>query len=134
MSRIDQVVGRIGEEGNAAFGCRPACLWITQRDPACCRPRACLIIQRCKIFAHGTGADFRIVPIEVVTRLNAVLMTGVGSNQAGIDCEPFTLYQASRHTTADHFVEHPAEDTALPEAAMSILGEGGMVRNCVFQS
>ena len=92
------------------------------------------VIQCFQILAYGTVAKCWVRPVDCFTGLHAVLMARVSRDQAGVYGEAFTLDQACSHAAADHLVEHPAEGLTGTEATMAILGEGGVIRNRIFQA
>jgi len=62
------------------------------------------------------------------------LLVGVGSNQAGIDSEGRPVNQPFCHAASDHGLEQLAQQIAIAEAAMPILGEGRVVRHLAIEA
>lgn len=60
-------------------------------------------------------------------------VAGVGRDQAGVNGEAFPADQALGHAAADHGLEQLAQQIALAEAAVPVLGEGRVVRHVTLQ-
>jgi len=58
----------------------------------------------------------------------------IGTDQAGIDREPFATHQPFGHATLDGHLEQLAQQVAVAEAAVAILGEGRVIRHSAFQA
>jgi len=89
MVGIDEIVGRIGEEGWPAVSGCPSCCRIGRRDElgrhlACCTERR--IIEDGEIFRDGASRRFRR---QTRGAFDAVAVAGVGLDQAGVDSKPF---------------------------------------------
>jgi hypothetical protein len=55
---------------------------------------------------------------------HAALAVGVGGDQAGVDGEALAADQAFGHAAAHDGLEQLAQQIALAEAAVAVLGEG----------
>lgn len=131
--RIDQVVGRIGEEGVAFVGTGPLSSRVGRRDELRRHWRGSpesRIIKNSQIFLHGAPSVFFGFPFGSRYR---TLLVGIGCNQAGIDRKSFRAHQSLRKAALHHYLEHMSQDIALPEPAMAVLGEAGMIRNLAVQ-
>jgi hypothetical protein len=62
------------------------------------------------------------------------LFVGVGRNQGGVHREALAANQTFLDATADDSFENMPEDIAFPEAAVTVLGKCGMVRDLTFQA
>src|SRR5262245_33127437 len=69
----------------------------------------------------------------VITPWNAVLAVRVRANDASVCGKPFSSDQARVHARLHRRLKHVAQNVRLAKAAMSVLGEGRMVRYPVFQ-
>gem|GEM_PF-3640082 len=134
MRSVDQVVGRVGKEGDAAGCSRPSRLWVRQRSLAGYHFGEDLVVQCFQILTHGTVAECRVRPVDCFSSLHAVLVTRIRRDQTGVHGEAFALDETLSHAAADHFVEDPAEGLAGTKASMTILGEGGVVWHGIFQA
>jgi hypothetical protein len=62
------------------------------------------------------------------------LAVSVGFYQTGIDSKTFTADQTFGHATAHYSLEHVPQYIAVTEAAMTVLGEGRMVRHIAIET
>ena len=65
--------------------------------------------------------------------LEPTCLVGIGWNEAGIDPEPVASNQAFVDATLHNGLEKMPKNTALTEAAITVLGKGGMIRHRVGQ-
>jgi hypothetical protein len=124
MIEIDQVVGRVGEE----------------REAAVCRGPPRGRIDRCEILrcdgrrrTKGRIIQYRQILLNRATRsswtqsfraLHPALAVSISLDQTGIDSEALTADQPFTHAAADDGLEHIPQRIAVTEAAMAVLGEG----------
>jgi len=65
---------------------------------------------------------------------NRPLFVGVGRDQARIHCEAFAADKALAQAPLHHRLEQMPRDVALPEPAMTVAREGGVVRHPAVKS
>jgi hypothetical protein len=58
----------------------------------------------------------------------------MGNNQAGIDSKGGPFNQPFCHAASNHRLEQLAQQIAIAEAAMPILGEGRVVRHLAIEA
>ena len=137
MVGIDQIVGGVGEEGVTLVCSGPLRCRIGARDEL----RRDLtgraesgVIQSCEILAdRSTSPGTKIVSAPFVTR-NGALFVGIGSDEARVHRKPVAAHQALAQAAFHHGLEEVPQDVALPEPAMAVAREGGMVGNFAVQS
>jgi hypothetical protein len=66
--------------------------------------------------------------------VNAALAVGVGLDQAGIDCETVAADQPLGHAAAHDGLEDVAQQVAVAEAAVAVLGEGRVIGHGALQA
>jgi len=88
--------------------------------------------QRLQVLAHRAGLARRVTPVGR-SGLHPAVAAGVGLDHAGVHGEALAAHQPRRHAAAHHQLEHVAKQVALTEAAMPVLGEGGVVRDLAVQ-
>jgi hypothetical protein len=59
---------------------------------------------------------------------------GVRGNHAGVNREAFAPHQPLRHAAYDYGLKHLPQQIAIPEPAMTVLGEGRMVGDIRVQA
>jgi len=57
------------------------------------------------------------------------LLVGIGLDQAGVHGKAFSADQPLVHAALHHRLEQVTEQVALTEAAVPVLGEGGVIRH-----
>jgi hypothetical protein len=134
---IDQVVGRVGEEGVALLRPGPLRRGIGGRgelrlDRA--RRAEGGVVENRQILPDRTrrrvGIDRRRVPVLAGGR---ALLVRIRFDQAGVDREPLAADEPLRDAPAHRRLEDVAEQVAVPEPSVPVLGEGRMVRNPIRQ-
>ncbi|OAI26419.1 hypothetical protein A1351_14905 [Methylosinus sp. R-45379] len=134
--RIDQIIGRVREEGVALMRAGPLRRGVRSRDELRRHGRSsaeCGVIERRKIFARRAARvifDFGGVPFAA---RNGALLVGVGSDQTCIDGEAAGADKAFGHATLDDRFEELAQNVALAKATVPVLGESRMVRDLAVQ-
>jgi len=71
---------------------------------------------------------------DIFRTLGGALLVGIGFDQAGVDGEPVPTNQPFHHAAPDHRLEHLAQQVAVAEAAMPVLGEGRVVRHVAVEA
>jgi len=74
----------------------------------------------------------RDVQPPVIDR-RGVLPVGIGADQAGIDGKTVTANKPFGNAPPDHCLKQLPEEITLPEPAMAVLGEGGVVGHRIGQ-
>ena len=87
------------------------------------------LIQRVQILPDGTARPGESFPVDVVRSGDGALLIGIGGNQAGIDSKGGSVDQPFCHATLDYSLEKLAQQIAIAEATMPVLGEGRVVRH-----
>ena len=94
-----------------------------------------LVIQGVEILAHCTRC---IIGINVTSRpivgIAGVLFLDVGADQAGIHREALTSDKPFLHAACHSCLKDMAQQIALAEATMTVLGEGGVIRHTSVRS
>ena len=121
---IDEVVGRIGEEGRSAVrGCPPCCRigWCDElgRHLACRTERR--IVEHCEIFLDGATRRLRR---QTRGTCDTVAVAGVGLDQAGVDGKAFATDQALGNAALQYALEQTPQQVALTKPAVAVLREG----------
>ena len=62
-----------------------------------------------------------------------MLAAHIGAHEAAIDCEPFAANQPLGNAARHRRLEQLAQDVAVAEATMPVLGESGMIGHIAFQ-
>ena len=62
------------------------------------------------------------------------MLVGVGRNQGGVHGEALAANQTFFDAPADDSFKNMPEDIAFSEAAVAVLGKGGMVRDFIVQA
>ena len=88
-------------------------------------------IERIKILGDRPLLLLRVSPVDLAGR-HAVIATGIGLHNAGVDGEGLALDQAHRHGRPHHALEDVAQQIALAEATQPVLRERRVVRNLVL--
>lgn len=124
---VDQVVGRIGEEGRSTVRGGPPRRGIGRRNELrrhlAGRPERRVVEDR-QILLDRTPSRFRW---QARSALDAVAVAGVGLDQAGVNSKAFTADQAFVDAALQHALEQPSQQIAFAKAAMPVLREGRMV-------
>src|SRR5207248_1692817 len=128
---IDQVVGRVAELRWTALLCGPACRrvhWRDQLGSDRCRASERCIVEYLEILANraarGVGGKLCVPALAV----------GIGANEAAIDGKAFTTDQALGEAALDGRLEQAAQQIAIAEAAVTVLGEGRVIGHCAVQT
>jgi hypothetical protein len=134
---VDQIVGRIGEEGVTLLGARPLRRGINGRgELRLHRARRAEggVVENREILPdrarRRVGIDRRRVPVLAGGR---ALLVGVRLDQAGIDAEPPAADEPLLDTPAYRRLEDVAEQVAIAEPSVPVLGEGRVVRDPIRQ-
>ena len=137
MVGVDEVVVGVGEEGRS----------FQRASPLRCRVgvggelRRLLrrrakggVVQRLEILPHRPrrGRRVQLLRRPLADRCR-VLLVGVGADDAGVNGEALAADQALGDAARDHGLEQTAEQIALAEPAMAVLGEGRVVGDRVRQ-
>jgi hypothetical protein len=93
-------------------------------------PKACILEDSQILFDRSTR---RLRRKSLVT-FDPLLPIGIGLDQARIDCKSFAADQSLLDATAQDALEHAAEEVALPEAAVPVLGERRVIRHRPIQT
>ena len=104
--KVDQVVGRIGEEGVATLGAGPTRRWIGRRDKLRRDRRGGAergIVEDGEILIDRPPARCRRGPLIA---LDPALPIGVGPDQAAIDSKTFAPNQALLDAAMQNRLEH----------------------------
>ena len=91
------------------------------------------LIQGIEIFPDGSARPGDGLPVDIIRPGSRALLVGIGSNQAGIDSKGRPVNQPFCHAASDHGLEQLAQQIAIAEAAMPILGEGRVVRHLAIE-
>ena len=92
------------------------------------------LIQRVEILANRAGRVGRVNPCGVPLLLRRrVLLVRIRLDQAGIHRHALTTDQTLRDAACDGRLEQVAEQLAIAEPAVAILGEGRVIRHPVGQ-
>jgi hypothetical protein len=59
---------------------------------------------------------------------------GIGPDHGGVHREAFTTHQSGIDTALQDLLEYEPKSLGFAEAAMAVLGEGGMIRYRVFDA
>ena len=118
---IDQVVGRVGEEGLSAMSAGPARRRTGRRDETGRdlgrRPER-RVVQHRQILVDR---PVRVLRRQALVAVDALLPVGIRLDRTGIDCKAFGADQPLPDTAAQNRLAHRAEGIALAEAVMPVL-------------
>jgi hypothetical protein len=89
------------------------------------------IIENSQILLDGAGSVFLCFPLSAWYR---TLLVGIRCDQAGIYCKSFRANQPLSEAAFHYRLEHMPQDIALPEPAMAVLREAGMIRDLAVQT
>lgn len=89
------------------------------------------IVQDIQILVDGAARRTRR---QAVRSRPAALAIGVGADQAGIDREALAADQPFGHAAAHRRLEHLAQQIAVAEAAVSVPGEGRVIRHRAIEA
>jgi hypothetical protein len=134
---IDQVVGGVAEKSRATGRTGPLGGRIGQRDALAVglEPAAGFLVDPIEILAHGTRGLGGIEPaLRPVGSRHGAVATGIGLDHAGVDRKAFATDQSLGDAALQDGLEQVSERIAVAEAAVSVLGEGGVLRHGVLQS
>src|SRR5215475_8262146 len=131
---VDQIVGRVAEEGLPAMGAGPTRRRVGGRyelrgDLGCCSERG--IIEDSQILIDRSAGSLRW---KSPVAFDPLLSIGIGFDQARVNGKSFTADQPFLNTAAQDALEHSTEEIALPEAAMPVLGERRVIRHRPIQT
>ena len=130
---VDQVVGGIGKVGRTAPSPGPLRGRIGMRgelrlDRA--RSAECGIVERFQVFPDGPRRVYGIDAARLPVRLRrGVLPVRVSLDDTGVRGEALAAGQAFCDAPGYHGLEEMAQQVAVAEAAMTVLGEGRMIRH-----
>ena len=101
---IDEIVGRVGVEGRAAWGSGPACGRISERDVLRSRWRIWLVagavtrrvvlLEGCEVLANRSGRTVSLVPVDDFGSGYSSSSVGVCLDDADIDRKALAADQA----------------------------------------
>ena len=137
MVHVDQVVGGVGEEGVPLQRAGPLRRRIGPRDELrlhLARRAPGGIVQRVEILLHRAAGLGHRLPVDRFRPFRRALLVGVGPDQAGVDREAFAADQPFLDAAPHRRLEQLAQQIAVAEAAMPVLGEGRVVRNIALQA
>ena len=132
--QVDQVVVGIGVDGRPAAGGGPARRRIGGRDELRLDRRRAA---EGRVVEHGQILVDRPVGGRLQSSRvagHAALTVGVGGDQAGVDREALAAHQALGHAARDNGLEQLAQQIAVAEAAVAVLGEGRVVRHVAVEA
>src|SRR4029079_18097430 len=135
--QVDQVVVGVGKERMPFVSAGPLGGRIRPGDELRYRLAGCApgrLIQGIEIFPDGSARPGNGLPVDIIRPGSRALLVGIGSNQAGIDSKGRTINQPFCHAASDHGLEQLAQQIAIAEAAMPILGEGRVVRHPAIET
>src|SRR5467141_4938857 len=92
------------------------------------------LIQGIEIFPDGSARLGDGLPVYIIRPGSRALLVGIGSNQAGIDSKGRPINHPFCHAASNHGLEQLAQQIAIAEAAMPILGEGRVVRHLTIEA
>ena len=127
MIEVDQIVGGVGVEGRLARRRCPARSGIGEVDPLRLDRRGSAegsIIEDLKILSYCTTGSFGR---ETFFPRNRTLAVNIGADQARIDREAFCSHQSVSHAALDGHLEELAQQVAVAEPPVPVLGEGGVI-------
>src|SRR5438046_2723521 len=125
--QVDQVVVGVGKERMPFVSAGPLRGRIRPGDELRYRLAGCApgsLIQGIEIFPDGSARPGDGLPVDIIRPGSRALLVGIGSNQAGIDRKGSPVDQPFGDAAPDHSLEQLAQQIAIAEAAMPILGEG----------
>ena len=104
---IDEIVGRVGVEGRAAWGSSPAGRGIGERDVlrsgwrlgrvAGAVTRRVVLLEGCEVLANRSGRTVSLVPVDDFGSRHSPSSVGVSLDDAGVDRKAFAADQALAH-------------------------------------
>ncbi len=127
MIEVDQIVSGVGVEGRLARRRSPARRGVGEVDPLRLDRRGSAegsIIEDLKILSDRTTGTFGR---ETFFPRNRALAVDIGADQARIDREAFCSHQSFSHAALHRHLEELAQQVAVAEPAVSVLGEGGVI-------
>jgi hypothetical protein len=133
---VDRIVGSVGEEGMPLQRAGPLCGRIGSRHELrlhLARRAPSGIIECVEILLHRAPCLGHRLPVDRLRPFSRALPVGIGPDQARIDRKAFAADQSFLDTAAHRRLEQLAQQIAVAEAAMPVLGEGRVVRNVALQ-
>jgi hypothetical protein len=137
MVEINQIVGRIGEEGMAFVRACPLGGRIRSGDELrfdrTGRASGC-IIERVEILAHRPARRRHRFPIHPFGRAGRALLVGIRLDQAGICRETLTTNEPFRYAAGDGCLEPFTQQIAVAEVAVTVLRETRVIGHVSFEA
>ena len=131
--RVDRVVVAVGVAGRAAGRRRPARGGIGGRDELWRDLGGRAeggVVRHGEVLCHGATGVLRV---KLRGAGDALPPAGVRADHAGVDCEALTADDPPGHAAAHRRPEEAPQRVAVAEAAVPVLGEGGVVRHPAVQ-
>ncbi len=132
---VDQVIQAVAELHALVRLGRPGRAGIAGRDHL--RRLALgrrLGVERGQVLPNGPALPGGVRPVELVQAGHPVVAAGVSLQDAGVHREALAAHQPGAHAALHRGLEHMAEDVALAEAAVPVLGKAGVVGHRVLQA
>ena len=91
------------------------------------------LVQRVEVLAHRPAGPGEVVPIHGPGGRRRALIVSVGPDQAGVDREALSPDQALLDAAPDGGLKQLAQEVAVAEAPVPVLGKGGVVGHVALE-